>query len=84
MFLSLDVLFEPGAKKEFRTTRMERFCEPYEAGCLTKHVILYENIGVTLWVPAYFWHHMYIRLENKTSEKVKIVAETEVGFLIMN
>ena len=74
---------EPGAKGEFRTTCMERFWEPYDGGCLTKHVILRENLDVTLYGPAYFWHHMYLRLENKTSEKIKIAAGTEVGFLII-
>ena len=80
LFLSWDVLLDPGAKEEFRTSCIERFWESYEAGCLTKHVILYENIGVTLWGPAYFWHQMYLRLENKTTKKANIAAGTEVGF----
>ena len=83
LFLSYNVKLEPGAKDSFRTTCMENFWEPYDCGNLTKHVILHGNIDLILYEDAYFWHHLYLRLENKTSEKIQIPAGTEIGFLII-
>jgi len=83
LLLRDNVILEPGAKDSFSTRCMENFWEPYDCGNLTKHVILHENTQLTLYGPGYFWHHLYLRLENKTSEKIDIPAGEEIGFLII-
>ena len=62
---------------------MENFWEPYDCGNLTKHIILHENTQLTLYGPGFFWHHLYLRLENKTSEEIYIPSGEEIGFLII-
>ena len=77
------VFLEPGARRSFSTRCMENFWEPYDCGNMTKYVILHENTQLTLYGPGFFWHHLYLRLENKTSEEIYIPSGEEIGFLII-
>ena len=83
LLLRDSVFLEPGARRSFSTRCMENFWEPYDCGNLTKHIILHENTQLTLYAPGFFWHHLYLRLENKTSEEIYIPSGEEIGFLII-